>query len=244
MPLDNKTAIVTGGARGIGHAIVNKLAQLGCSVYIIDQSYPDNFNNPDENKIKTFTGDITNSDNISKLIQQIMLEKGRIDILVNNAGIIRDNVIWKMSEEEFDEVIKVNLKGSWLMCKEIASIMREQKAGRIINISSRAWLGNPGQSNYSASKGGLVSLTKVLALELASKNITVNAVAPGLIETPMTDSLPAEVFEKLLKKQPSGKAGKPEDIASAVAYLASDEASFINGQIIHVDGGRSIGSTI
>ncbi len=174
----------------------------------------------------------------------IIEEKKKIDILVNNAGIIKDNVIWKMTEEQFDDVIQVNLKGSWLLCKEVAPIMREQKSGRIINIASRAWLGNPGQSNYSASKGGLVSMTRVLALELAPKNITVNAVAPGLIKTDMTNALPKEIFQKLLDKQPSKQAGEPEDVASAVAFLASEEAQFINGQILHVDGGRSIGSTI
>jgi NAD(P)-dependent dehydrogenase (short-subunit alcohol dehydrogenase family) len=174
----------------------------------------------------------------------ILSERKKIDILVNNAGIIKDNLIWKMSEEEFDHVIKVNLKGSWLLCKEVVPVMREQKNGRIINIASRAWLGNPGQSNYSASKGGLISLTRVLALELAPKNITVNAVAPGLIKTPMTESLTEEVYQKLLDKQPSKQAGEPEDVADAVAFLASDEAGFINGQVIHVDGGRSIGSAI
>ncbi len=243
MSFEGQVAIVTGGARGIGFAIAKRFLKMSATVHIIDKA--------SDPAVETlggscffYEGDIADSRFVSSVIKQIHEQAGRIDILVNNAGIIRDNVIWKMSEAEFDDVVQVNLKGSWLMCRELAPLLREQKNGRIINIVSRAWLGNPGQSNYSSSKGGLVSLTRVLALELASRNITVNAVAPGLIETPMTKSLPDAVYEKLLKRQPSGKAGQVEDIASAVTFLASDEAGFINGQVLHVDGGRSIGSTV
>ncbi len=151
---------------------------------------------------------------------------------------------WKMDEEDFDAVIDVNLKGPWLMCREVAPIMRAQNSGRIVNIASRSWLGSAGQSNYSASKGGLVSMTRVLALELGKNNITVNAVAPGLIDTPMTRSLDPEVYNMLEKSIPCKKAGKPADIAHTVAFLSSDEASFINGQVIHVDGGKSIGANV
>jgi NAD(P)-dependent dehydrogenase (short-subunit alcohol dehydrogenase family) len=237
-------AIVTGGTRGIGLAITNRLVKDGAFVCIIDKSVPENFIVDAGDSYSFFKGDISCSEDVTAFVEKIIKEKNKIDILVNNAGIIKDNVIWKMTEEQFDDVLKVNLKGSWLLCKEVAPVMREQKKGRIINIASRAWLGNPGQSNYSASKGGLVSMTRVLALELASKNITVNAVAPGLIKTDMTNALPKEIFQKLLDKQPSKQAGEPDDIASAVAFLASDEAKFINGQVLHVDGGRSIGSTI
>lgn len=237
-----KTVIITGGARGIGLAIARRFLFEGNTVHILDKNYPDDFDLNSAN-VTTHTGDITNADGIGELMESIA-KSGPIDVLVNNAGIIRDNLIWKMSEEEFDAVINVNLKGTWLACRAVVPTMRKQKSGRIINIASRAWLGNPGQSNYSASKGALVSLTRVLALELARSDITVNAIAPGLIKTPMTDSLPPEVFEKLLGKQPSGKAGTPEDIASAVAWLASDEAGFINGQVIHVDGGRSVGTSV
>lgn len=237
-----KTVIITGGARGIGLAIARRFLFEGNTVHILDKNYPDDFDLSPAN-VTTHTGDITNADGIGELMESIA-KSGPIDVLVNNAGIIRDNLIWKMSEEEFDAVINVNLKGTWLACRAVVPTMRKQKSGRIINIASRAWLGNPGQSNYSASKGALVSLTRVLALELARSDITVNAIAPGLIKTPMTDSLPPEVFEKLLGKQPSGKAGTPEDIASAVAWLASDEAGFINGQVIHVDGGRSVGTSV
>lgn len=244
MSFDGKIAIVTGGISGLGLAITKRFIRDGMFVYIIDKSVPDSFEIKEGNTYHVFEGDITKRDDVQSFVSMIFSERKKIDILVNNAGIIKDNVIWKMSEEEFDEVIQVNLKGSWLLCKEVVPIMREQKSGRIINIASRAWLGNLGQSNYSASKGGLISMTRVLALELALKNITVNAVAPGLIETPMTESLTKEIYQKLLDKQPSKQAGKPEDVAATVAFLASDEAGFINGQVIHVDGGRSIGSTI
>jgi NAD(P)-dependent dehydrogenase (short-subunit alcohol dehydrogenase family) len=149
-----------------------------------------------------------------------------------------------MEEDDFDAVMDVNLKGPWLMCREVASIMREQKSGRIVNIASRSWLGNFGQSNYSSSKGGLVSLTRVLALELARSNVTVNAVAPGLIDTPMTRSMKPEIYDQLQSAIPGGKAGTPADIANAVTFLASDEAQYITGQIIHVDGGKSIGANV
>ncbi|HDL01828.1 MAG TPA: SDR family oxidoreductase [candidate division Zixibacteria bacterium] len=241
MSFQNKTVIVTGGAKGIGYAIASKFSEQKANLFILDVNFSENFAlNGSENIVC----DITDFGSASQAVQSVFESTGRIDILVNNAGIIKDNVIWKMTEDEFDAVIAVNLKGSWLLCKEVAPIMRKQQSGRIINIASRAWLGNPGQSNYSASKGGLVSMTRVLALELASKNITVNAVAPGLIKTDMTESLQPEIFQKLLDKQPSKKAGLPEDIASAVTFLASENAGFINGQVLHVDGGRSIGSTI
>ena len=174
-----------------------------------------------------------------------MNKYGRVDVLVNNAGVIRDNMIWKMPKEDFDFVIDVNLKGTWMMCREAAIIMKEQKSGKIVNISSRAWLGNNmGQSNYTASKAGIVGLTRVLALELGYYNINVNAVAPGLIDTPLTQALSEEVMQKLISAQPTKKMGKPDDIANAVSFLVSEKSNFITGQIIHVDGGRSIGSTI
>jgi len=239
MNFKDKTVIVTGGARGIGYTIASRFSLNNANVFIIDKDFPNDFNLSNSNQI---ISDITDSEGIAKSLQTVINKTGQVDILVNNAGIIKDNVIWNMTEDEFDDVIRVNLKGSWLLCKAVAPIMRKQNSGRIINIASRAWLGNPGQSNYSASKGGLISMTRVLALELAPKNITVNAVAPGLIKTPMTESLPKEIFQKLLDKQPSKRAGEPEDIANAVAFLASDEAGFINGQVLNVDGGRSIGS--
>jgi NAD(P)-dependent dehydrogenase (short-subunit alcohol dehydrogenase family) len=244
MSFDGKNVIVTGATRGIGLAIAKRFVKAGAFVHIIDNSIPEPFGISEGDLFSLYKGDVSSAEDVRKFIAGIRKNNVNIDVLVNNAGIIRDNVIWKMPEEDFDKVLEVNLKGCWLLCKEIAPVMREQMSGRIINIVSRAWLGNPGQSNYSASKGGLVSMTRVLALELASKNITVNAVAPGLIKTSLTDSLPDEVFQKLLEKQPSKQAGEPDDVAAAVMFLASDEAGFINGQVLHVDGGRSIGSTI
>lgn len=147
-----------------------------------------------------------------------------------------------MPVEDFDKVININLKGTWLMCKKAGVIMREQKSGRIINIASRAWLGNKGQSNYSASKAGVVSLTRVLALELGSYGVLVNAVAPGLIDTPLTQKLPENVQEKLIQAQPTKKMGQPKDVANVVAFLSHENTQFITGQTIYVDGGKSIGS--
>lgn len=244
MSFKGKVVIITGGARGIGYAVANRFLKNGATVHILDKSIPKSFQTEDDERCITFSGNVSNCTDVKDFISGVIGKSGRIDILVNNAGIIRDNVIWRMTEEDFDKVLSVNLKGSWLMSKEAAPIMRKQQSGRIVNIASRAWLGSFGQSNYSASKGGLVSLTRVLALELAKSNVTVNAIAPGFIDTPMTRSLPPETFQKLVDMQPNKKPGSPEDIAAAVAFLASDEAGFINGQVLHVDGGRSIGSTV
>lgn len=241
--LQNKVALVTGGARGIGAAIVQRFFEEGAHVHVLDMNFDDTDLRESEH-ITFHVIDVTKSSSVEEVVKHIRSAEASLDILVNNAGILRDNVIWKMPEEDFDAVIAVNLKGPWLMCKAVAPIMREQKRGRIVNIASRAWLGNPGQSNYSASKGGLVSLTRVLALELARSNVTVNAIAPGLITTPMTQALPPEVFQKLVEAQPGKAAGTPHDVAAAVAFLASDEAAFINGQVIHVDGGKNIGANV
>jgi len=164
--------------------------------------------------------------------------------LVNNAGIIRDNMIWKMPVGDFDQVVQINLKGTWLMCREAAKLMKEQNSGRIVNIASRAWLGNPGQSNYSASKAGVISLTRVLALELGKYNVLVNAIAPGLIDTPLTQKLEKDVLEKLILSQPTRSMGQPSDVANAVSFLVSESTHFITGQVLYVDGGKSIGAGI
>ncbi len=237
---NGQVAIVTGGSQGIGFSIAQCLALEGATVHVLDLAPPSEA--ADGDQVKYHQGDVTERAAVEKFVQTVMDDRGRIDILVNNAGILRDAVIWHMPEEDFDAVIKVNLKGPWLVCQAVAPIMRAAGYGRIINISSRAWLGNPGQTNYSASKGGLVSLTRALALELGRKGITVNAVAPGLIDTPVPQSLPPDVLQQLLAKQPGGSAGTPADVAAAVAFLASSEAGFITGQVLHVDGGRSIGA--
>ena len=186
--------------------------------------------------------DICNEIEIQNLFQQIKNDYKQLDVLVNNAGIIRDNMIWNMPVEDFDLVINVNLKGTWMLCREAAKLMKVQNSGRIVNIASRAWLGNRGQSNYAASKAGVVSMTRVLALELGKYNVCVNAVAPGLIDTPLTQKLEADVLQKLIEAQPTRTMGKPSDVANAVAFLASDNTQFITGQTIYVDGGKSIGA--
>jgi NAD(P)-dependent dehydrogenase (short-subunit alcohol dehydrogenase family) len=244
MNLSGKTVIITGGARGIGLAIANRFLGSEAWVHILDREFPENWPAAENPRLQKFAGDVSSMTDVQQFVAGVIAKGGRIDILINNAGILRDNTIWHMPESDFDDVLKINLKGPWLMCREVTPHMRRQEWGRIVNIASRAWLGNFGQSNYSSSKGGLVSLTRVLALELARYNITVNAVAPGLIETPMTRGLPPETYQKLLQAQPGKKAGTPDDIAAAVAFLASEEAGFITGQVLHVDGGRSIGSTV
>ncbi len=244
MKFENIVVVVTGGARGIGAEIVKHFLHAGAIVHILDKDIADS-SIPDENdRLIASSGDVSNAEDVKSFISHVVSASGKIDVLINNAGIIRDSVIWKMEEDDFDAVMDVNLKGPWLMCREVASIMREQKSGRIVNIASRSWLGNFGQSNYSSSKGGLVSLTRVLALELARSNVTVNAVAPGLIDTPMTRSMKPEIYDQLQSAIPGGKAGTPADIANAVTFLASDEAQYITGQIIHVDGGKSIGANV
>ena len=244
MSFSGRTVIVTGGARGIGFAIAYRFLQSGAVVHIMDKAFPEPWPAEESPRLRRFTGGVSSSSDVQRFVADIIEEGGKIDILVNNAGIIRDNAIWRMPENDFDDVLSVNLNGPWLLCREVAPHMRRQEWGRIVNIASRAWLGNFGQSNYSASKGGVVSLTRVLALELARYNVTVNAVAPGLIDTPMTRSLGAETYQRLLQAQPGKRAGTPDDIAAAVAFLSSEEAGFITGQVIHVDGGRSIGSTV
>ncbi len=244
----NKTAIISGGAQGIGKAITKRLIEDGFFAVIADINLENEKALIDElgsGKFLFIKCDISKQEDVESLFSKVKSEREIINAVVNNAGIIRDNVIWKMPKEDMDKVIDVNLKGTWLMCKETAKVMREQNSGRIVNISSRAWLGNNrGQSNYTASKAGIVGLTRVLALELGKYNVNVNAVAPGLIDTPLTQKLPEKVLQNLIDAQPTKKIGKPEDIANVVSFLLSDESDFITGQIIHVDGGRSIGSTI
>jgi (2S)-[(R)-hydroxy(phenyl)methyl]-succinyl-CoA dehydrogenase BbsD subunit len=244
--MDNKkTAIVTGAAKGIGKAIAERLSNEGFFIVIADVDN-ENGNKLSENlgkdKASFYNCNIQSEEEVTGLFNKLIKEHKKIDVLVNNAGIIKDNMIHKMTFEDFESVIDVNLKGTWLMCREAAKIMREQKSGRIINITSRAWLGNPGQSNYSASKAGIVGLTRVLALELGKYNVLVNAVAPGLIDTPLTQALTEEVRNKLIQAQPTKTMGKPEDIANAVSFLADENTKFITGQTIYIDGGKSIGA--
>lgn len=238
-------AIVTGAANGIGKSILRRLLKDNYFVIGIDT---DTVKGPllekefGRENCSFSKADISSETDVQNLFRACVENHKRIDLLVNNAGIIRDNMIWNMSVDDFDAVIRVNLKGTWLMCREAAKLMKEQKHGRIVNIASRAWLGNRGQSNYSASKAGVVGLTRVLALELGKYNVFVNAVAPGLIDTPMTQKLEKEVLQKLIDAQPSKTIGQPDDVANAVAFLANPSTGFINGQTLYVDGGKSIGA--
>ncbi|MGN0435218.1 MAG: 3-oxoacyl-[acyl-carrier-protein] reductase [Wujia sp.] len=247
MTLENKTAIVTGGSRGIGRAICIALAKEGANVVTC---YSHSAEGAVETvkmceeygvKAKAIKADVANNDDVAALVAAVKDEYGSIDILVNNAGITRDNLILKMKEEDFDTVIDTNLKGAFLCMQNVSKIMLKQKSGKIINISSVVGVrGNAGQTNYSASKAGLIGMTKSVAKELASRGITVNAVAPGFIETEMTAKLPETVVEESLKSIPMKCMGSGEDVANLVAFLASDKARYITGQVICVDGGMAV----
>lgn len=244
---DNTVALVTGAGQGIGREIALRLSREGYFVVVADVQPRGG-----EETVAAIGGrnslfvqcDVGDEVSVKNCFAMAMRDGRRLAVLVNNAGIIRDRLIWKMTVEEFDEVLRVNLRGTWLMSREAAAIMRGQQSGRIINISSRAWLGNPGQTNYSASKAGVVGMTRALALEMARYRVTVNAVAPGLIDTQLTRSLPDAARQKLLAAQPGGQMGTAQDVAETVAFLASDKAGFITGQVFHVDGGRSIGAAV
>ncbi|MCB0381364.1 MAG: SDR family oxidoreductase [Flavobacteriales bacterium] len=239
-----KVAIVTGAAKGIGKAIAEKMIDEKYITILVDvdETAGTSLAKKLGENAHFYSCNISDEKAVNSFYNSVLENHKHVDVLVNNAGIIKDNVIWKMPTEDFDAVIDINLKGTWLMCKNAASIMKNQQNGRIVNITSRAWLGNPGQSNYSASKAGVVGLTRVLALELGKHGVLVNAIAPGLIDTPLTQKLPIDVQEKLIQAQPTKSMGKPEDIANAVAFLSSEKTQFITGQTLYVDGGKSIGA--
>jgi NAD(P)-dependent dehydrogenase (short-subunit alcohol dehydrogenase family) len=242
-----RIALVTGSGKGIGRAIAQRLVAEDCFVIGVDieesagsvqgEDFP-------PGSFRFMRADISNEKDVDRLFSEVIKEYSRLDVLVNNAGIIRDNLIWNMSVEDFDLVMGVNLRGTWLMCRAAAKLMKAQNGGRIVNISSRAWLGNRGQSNYSASKAGVVALTRVLALELGKYNVMVNAVAPGLIDTPLTQKLEPPVLQRLIDAQPTRTMGDPEDVAEAVAFLISEKNRFVTGQTVYVDGGKSIGAGV
>ncbi len=241
---NGQVAVVTGSARGIGRAIAEALAKRGASVVICDILAQEAKNTAQEIasnygvKTLSLSFDVSKGDEVEKAFKEILEEMGRIDILVNNAGITRDALLLRMKEDEWDSVISINLKSVFLCSKEAVKVMTKQRYGRIINISSVvAFTGNPGQANYSASKAGIVGLTKTIAKEYASRNITVNAVAPGFIMTKMTEALPENVKSEMLKAIPLGRFGTVEDVANAVVFLASPLAGYITGQVIHVNGG-------
>jgi 3-oxoacyl-[acyl-carrier protein] reductase len=244
MRFENQVAVVTGSGRGIGHAIAVRLAQEGARIASVSRTEANAKKTADEinatrpDAAKAYAVDVADQDAVQTAAGQILEDFGRVDILVNNAGVTRDGLSMRMSLEDWDTVLNTNLKGAFVFTQALMRPMIKQRSGRIINISSIAGLtGNAGQANYSASKAGLIGLTKTLARELASRGITVNAVAPGLIETDMTTVLSEEIRAAILQKVPLGKLGDPDDIAGAVAYLASPEAKYITGQVLTVDGG-------
>jgi 3-oxoacyl-[acyl-carrier protein] reductase len=244
MGFEGKVAVVTGGRRGIGRAIAALLAGRGADVVIADRQADEAQTTAQE--IAAATGrraiglsvDVADNSSAAQMIDQSIAALGRVDILVNNAGVTRDTLIMRMDETDWDFVLDINLKGAWNCCKAVVRPMMKQRYGRIVNISSVSGLaGQAGQTNYSASKAGLIGLTKALAREVASRGITVNAVAPGFIPTALTNDLPQELKEGMMKLIPLGRWGEPEEIASAVAFLASDEAAYITGHVLSVDGG-------
>lgn len=244
MILHEKTALVTGAGKGIGRAIALRLANEGANVVInysgSEDAAADCAAECEKAGVRTLRvkADVSDAAQVEEMFARAVEEFGTVDILVNNAGITRDKIILRMKEEDFDSVLDINLKGSYNCMKAASKIMLKQRSGRIISISSIVGLrGNAGQVNYSASKAGIIGMTKSLARELASKGINVNAVAPGFIETDMTKALPEAEKEKLLAVIPTGRMGKPEDIAGAVLFLAGPDSSYITGQVLTVDGG-------
>ena len=245
--LENKVALVTGAGRGIGRAIAIALAKEGAEVVV-------NYNGSEERakevkqtieenggKASIYKCNVSDFDACEAMIKDIVKEHGRLDILVNNAGITKDGLIMKMKEEDFDSVLNVNLKGTFNTIRHSARQMLRQKSGKIINISSVSGiLGNAGQANYAASKAGVIGLTKTMARELGSRGITVNAIAPGFVDTEMTGVLSEEIRENACRQIILGRFGKPEDIANVAVFLASDKADYITGQVISVDGGMNV----
>lgn len=243
MDLIDQVAVVTGAARGIGKMIAMELAAHGANIVVSDVIEEDGVKTAQEieatgRKAIFVKADVSKADQAEKLINDAIEKMGRIDILVNNAGITRDNLIMRMSQDEWDSVIAVNLTGAYNCIRSATHSFMKQRSGIIINIASVVGqMGNAGQANYAASKAGIIGLTKAVAKELAARNIRVNAVAPGFIQTAMTDKLPEKAREMLVGAIPLKRLGQPEDVAKAVAFLSRSESAYITGQVINVDGG-------
>ncbi len=241
--LQGKVALVTGAARGIGQAIAVRLAADGADLALCDLQL--DWLEETAQKVRaagrkaaTYAADVADSQAVQETVQKTVADLGRLDILVNNAGITKDGFLLRMSDEDWDRVLNINLRGTFLFTRAAAKVMLKQRSGSIVNIASIIGLiGNPGQCNYSASKAGVIALTKTVARELGSRNIRANAVAPGFIRTRMTDVLPEETKKSMLGAIPLGRFGEPEDVARAVAFLASDDAAYVNGQVLNVCGG-------
>jgi 3-oxoacyl-[acyl-carrier protein] reductase len=242
--LIDRTAVITGAGRGIGKAIALQMAKNGANIAIIDYAGQETLDAVCRElsdlgvKAAAYNCNVTDFTATKSVCEQIVVDFGSVDILVNNAGITKDNLILRMTEDEFDQVIAVNLKGAFHMMKHLARYLMKSPAGRIINISSVSGLmGNPGQANYSASKAGLVGLTKTAAKELAARNVTCNAIAPGFIETDMTVSLPQAVLDQVQTAIPLKRMGQAAEVAALAVFLASDQSAYITGEVIRVDGG-------
>jgi len=240
---DTRIAIVTGAARGIGLEIARKLLQCGMTVVAVDlkedllANLPKSLGNPGD-RLETRVLDVTDSEGFTTVVDEVVDKHGRVDVLVNNAGITRDGLLMRMEDTDWEMVLKVNLFSAFYGTRAVAKHMLRQKSGSIINMASYSGIeGNRGQANYSASKAGMIGLTKTTAKELASKNIRCNAIAPGFIRTEMTDAMPQQAKDIALSLIPLKRMGEPQDIANAVAFLACDESSYITGQVLSVDGG-------
>lgn len=244
--MERKNVFITGGSRGIGKAIAKKFAQNGYDVIVnyvseninLEELEKELKNGQEEIRTLFVKGDVTDVASCTEMVEQITKEFGKLDVVINNAGITKDGLLMRMKEEDFDKVLDINLKGTFHICKQVVPIMMKQKHGKIVNISSVVGIaGNAGQSNYAASKAGIIGFTKSLAKELASRNILANCVAPGCIRTDMTDVLADSVKENILSSIPLKRMGTAEEVANLVYFLASDENSYITGQVIPIDGG-------
>lgn len=235
--LTNKVVLITGATGGIGGAIAKQMKMAGATVVVTGRNVEKLNSEFDDGFIK-IAADISVDGAAEKLINETIEHAGRIDVLINNAGITADTLMMRMSDEQFDNVINTNLRACFKICRAAITPMMKQRFGRIINMASIVGVvGGAGQTNYAASKGGMIAMTKSIAAEVASRGITANAIAPGFIKTPMTDVLPEELKKTYLAQIPAGRFGEPIDIANACVFLASDEASYINGQTLHVNGG-------